>query len=276
MPNQLTTAPSFDAETLEGYSLAQVQDHSPKSHIHSQSNVTDLVTDLAAKSDDGHAHAEEDITDLDHDALKVKGVIIDDAGIGDQKVLAYDLASENIVYIEQAPSGAAIASIQHVDISIAASQTEGTAAINEVDLTKSVCYLLGMNFDYTHMYGLFAFVHLDDSTTVEAKRYTAVTAQHPSIAACVLEFSSGIASVQPANGVIGPGNTYQDTTIIEVDLAKAVLFYRGFMTNCDAGVSGIPSALPVIEFIDSTTVRFRRVSHGAYSCWVQSTVLEFS
>ena len=46
----------------------------------------------------GHLHVEADITDLVHDALKIKGKTVDDSGIGDTKVLAYDAGSDKIVY----------------------------------------------------------------------------------------------------------------------------------------------------------------------------------
>lgn len=43
-----------------------------------------------------HTHVEADVTDLDHDALKIKGVTVDDSGIGADKYLKYDGA--NVVY----------------------------------------------------------------------------------------------------------------------------------------------------------------------------------
>jgi len=43
-----------------------------------------------------HTHDEADITDLDHDALKIKGVTVDDSGIGADKYLKYDGA--NVAY----------------------------------------------------------------------------------------------------------------------------------------------------------------------------------
>ncbi|GAH86185.1 unnamed protein product, partial [marine sediment metagenome] len=148
MPNQLITAPSFDAETLGGYNLAQVRDHTPKIHTHVEANITDLI----------------------HDAQKVKGVIIDDTDIADQKVLAYDSGTERIVYIEPAPSGAAIASIQYADIAMSSSQAEKDETITEVDVTKSVCYLLGLHPSSQNIPAAYTVAWLYNSTTVRVAR----------------------------------------------------------------------------------------------------------
>lgn len=82
MPNSLSIRMN-NAKTLEESSKAEVRDHTPKSHTHTESNITDL----------------------DHNAQSVKGVAINDAAKADQKVLGYDSATDRIVYITPAPSG---------------------------------------------------------------------------------------------------------------------------------------------------------------------------
>ena len=52
-----------------------------------------------------HSHVEADITDLDHNAQKIKGKPVDDAAIGDNKILVYKQSGDKIVY-EAKPAGA--------------------------------------------------------------------------------------------------------------------------------------------------------------------------
>ena len=51
-----------------------------------------------------HTHTESEVTDLDHDAQKIKGKTVDDAAIGDDKILVYKTAGTKLVY-EAKPSG---------------------------------------------------------------------------------------------------------------------------------------------------------------------------
>lgn len=74
-----------DSEKLEDNTLAQVQDHTPKTHT----------------------HIESDVTDLDHDALKIKGIPVDNAAIGDGKRLTYQVISGHIEYQTPDPAGPA-------------------------------------------------------------------------------------------------------------------------------------------------------------------------
>ena len=70
-----------NAETLEGQTLSQVQDHTPKAHT----------------------HTEAQITNLDHNAAKIVGVPVDATDKGNAKVLAYNATSENLEY--ETPTG---------------------------------------------------------------------------------------------------------------------------------------------------------------------------
>ncbi|GAH50075.1 unnamed protein product [marine sediment metagenome] len=184
MPNQLITAPSFDAETLGGYNLAQVRDHTPKTHTHVEANITDL----------------------DHNALKVKGVIIDDTDIADQKVLAYDSGTERIVYIEQAPSGAAINSIQRFD-EILGDELNTDITISEVDTSKTMILYNGIIADDNLDYRWLNSIHLLNSTTVRLTRYN--MGASPRVAFTVVEFASGINNIQR-------GLTVLDDTVLAI------------------------------------------------------------
>jgi len=73
-----------DSAQLEGESLSEVQDHTPKAHTHD----------------------EADITDLSHDALKIAGVTVDDTDKADGKVLQYSSSSQKLEYETPSPAGA--------------------------------------------------------------------------------------------------------------------------------------------------------------------------
>jgi hypothetical protein len=49
-----------DSEKLNGHTEAEVQDHAPKAHAHPESEVTNLVTDLAAKETPSGAQSKVD------------------------------------------------------------------------------------------------------------------------------------------------------------------------------------------------------------------------
>jgi len=72
-----------DSDKLEGSSKAQVQDHVPKSHT----------------------HTEAQITDLDHDATKIQGKTVDDTDIGDGKAITYQASGDKLVYIDPPAGG---------------------------------------------------------------------------------------------------------------------------------------------------------------------------
>jgi len=57
-----------------------------------------INTELGTKTSTGHTHEESDITDLDHDAQKIKGVIVDDSAKADGKVLTYESSTGEIIY----------------------------------------------------------------------------------------------------------------------------------------------------------------------------------
>lgn len=240
-----------NSQKLEQETKSQVQDHTPKSHTHEESQISDL----------------------DHDAQKIKGVIIDDTDKGDQKVLAYDLATQNIVYITQAPAGAILNSIQYGSITISGTDFTDTATISSVDTSKAIVFCLGFYGTSGAADANCSILDLLNATTVRATRHNFVSSQSMTINFCVLEFSDGIASVQQDTVTIYQESIQADKTISEVDISKAVLFFLGFTTDyqdCEWG-----DLYPRIAFLNSTTVRAIR-NLDLYETQTAFAVLEFS
>ncbi|MBA7708741.1 hypothetical protein ES703_117645 [subsurface metagenome] len=213
------------------------------------------------------------ISDLDHDAQKIKGVIIDDGAKADQKVLAYDFPNNKIVYIEQAPAGAILNSIQYGSITISDTDITNTATINSVDSPKSVAFFLGC---YGTSYDAacdLAGLYLLNSTTVLATRNAGVPGQSMTINFCVIEFSDGIASLQLVFIYLPDGSSQEDQSINEVDISKSLLFFGGLTTDAE-DISWV-EIFPRIILLNSTTVRANTLT-PTYGTGVYCSVLEFS
>lgn len=235
-----------DSAKLQGSSKTQVQDHTPKSHTHAEANITDL----------------------DHDAQKVKGVIINDAAKADQKVLAFDSATDRIVYIEQAPSGAIIDTIQSGEVDLIGVTTKDYT-ITEVDTTKTLLLFHGERLNTTTASPQRTLVRLLDSTTVRGEKL-----QAPGCSCVarfmVVEYSSGIASVQRGQTDL-IGYTQLDVTITELDVSKSLVSWLG-----QKSLRANPSDLFItVELLNSTTLRFKRF-RDTYTTVVSWEVVEFS
>ena len=220
-----------NAAKLEGSSLAEVQDHTPKSHEHTESDVTDLA----------------------HNATHIAGKEVNDAAIGDQKTLAYDDGSGKIIYITPAPSGAAINSIQMGTILIEDEALTNTATIDSVDTANAVVFSLGIAASSSNIWLALAMVTLTNATTVTASRGGGLNTYSTTISFCVIEFSSGIEGVQNADIAISAAETSHDATITEVDTDKTLLLPRGFKDDSLGTDWG--QVVPYLELVDSTTVR---------------------
>ncbi|GAH74769.1 unnamed protein product, partial [marine sediment metagenome] len=155
--------------------------------------------------------------------------------------------------------------------------TEKTETITQVDLTKSVCYFLGMNPSSGTMDDQFSRVSLVNSTTVKAERDAHNSKAHPHTMLCVLEFSSGIASVQQGVSDLAGNEGVKDVTIDEVDITKAILFYGGWSFDTGYDLMEADHYWPHIYLRNSTTVRaIRSADAPSQHTYVGFTVLEFS
>jgi hypothetical protein len=67
---------SNSGESNETYTVSILYEPNPPAHVHAESEITNLVDDLAGKSDTGHGHAQSDITGL-VDALAGKVDVFD-------------------------------------------------------------------------------------------------------------------------------------------------------------------------------------------------------
>ena len=65
-----------NAEKLAGSTKGQVQNHTPQTHTHTESQITNL----------------------DHDADKIKAVVVDDTAKANGKVLTYNSTTPNLEY----------------------------------------------------------------------------------------------------------------------------------------------------------------------------------
>ncbi|GAH70871.1 unnamed protein product, partial [marine sediment metagenome] len=156
------------------------------------------------------------------------------------------------------------------------SETEKTETINEVDVTKSVCYLLGIEPYSGTIDNTFSRVSLVNATTVKAERCATNGMPFPHTLLCVLEFSSGIASVQQGVADIVGSPMFVDVTIDAVDIAKALLFYGGWSYGTDTVLTQVSAFIPRIELSNSETVRASRGSNSTTKhTYVGFTVLEF-
>ena len=235
-----------NSEKLEASTKAQVQDHTPKSHT----------------------HTEAQISDLDHDALKIKGVIVNDAAIGDQKVLAYDLGTQRIVYITPAPSGAAINSIQTGETDIYGTTVfSHPVTINAVVVANTLLLFGGVRSGSNDArYGV-SRLELTNATTVTAYRGTDLDC-HAYATFTVVEFSSGIKSIQ--SGTITMTDEENTDTINAVDTAKAFVLYLGASAN----LADLANWVCSLELTNSTTVTCKG-TQGNQAAVVGYMVVEF-
>ena len=211
---------------LAGSTRSQVQDHTPKSHTHEESEITDLA----------------------HDATHIVGKEVNDAAIGDQKVLAYDDGSGKIIYITPAPSGAVLESIQMGEIALGAAETSDTAPITGVDTAKAFLINLGYWGSTAGDTDRECRLELTNATTVTVSR--TATGGTVTVRFAVVEFSSGINSIQ--RGTITLASQKSNTaTITGVDTAKTFLSNLGSTTT----VSGTDRVKAALELTDATHVQ---------------------
>lgn len=207
------------------------------------------------------------------DADKIQGVDVDDAAKADQKVLTFVSASGNIEYITPAPSGAAIDNIQYGTIAITGEAVSNTATINAVVLANSVLILFGLTTAGKSDKYASVRVVLTNTTTVTAVRATGAADQDLTVGFCVIEFSSGIETVQHELLTVPSGNTTADATISSVSTSKSVILNCGHYT--DSPWDNYYRFSPRFELINATTVRATTKLTVA-ATYTAFSVLEFS
>jgi len=91
--------------TESNISHENIQDIGTNTHDDIDAHIADATSNphMVTLSDVGgapvvHTHVEADITDLDHDAVKIQGVPVDDSAIADGKVLVYDSTTGDLQY----------------------------------------------------------------------------------------------------------------------------------------------------------------------------------
>lgn len=208
----------------------------------------------------------------EQDAGEIKGVTIDNEDIGDQKVLGYDLASETIKYITQAPSGAAIKNVQYGEITISIEETSNTATITSVDVSKSAVLHLGNSGDGDYFRSNGLTLQITGATTVTATRGWGDPIATATVYFCVIEFLSGIEDVQHISMAVPVNESYNDYTITEVNTTKTIILPGGCLAVWQS--TKLRDILPVLKLMDSTTVRATRLSDIA-TISIALCVLEF-
>lgn len=152
-------------------------------------------------------------------------------------------------------SGAVIKSIQRGVITISSS-TYASATISSVDTTQSVLRFLGFacNQAGAASYQL-PWIALINSTTVSA--YMAISTS-VDVGWELVEYESGIKSIQRASISIPSGPLFVDHTVSNVDVNKSFLDCHGWV----GGAGTIAYYLTHFELINATTIRVGRKKAG--------------
>lgn len=209
----------------------------------------------------------------EQDAGAIKGIVVDDSAIGDQKVLTFDVGSGEIQYITPAPSGAAINSIQTIDVTFT-NDWDVDATIDEVDVSKTMLLFNGHTYVVTggnqDKYSQVS-IRLLNSTTVRCSTRLPSVTFNPRVTGTVLEFASGINNIQRGiYTMTGPEATH-DITITEVDTAKAFVSYLNY--SSDASAIGGWGAVSIL--LNATTLRLVRLNPNP-EIKISWEVVEFS
>ncbi len=152
-----------------------------------------------------------------------------------------------------------IKSIQHVQITIAASTTSNTATINSVNTNYTAILFSGcQSGTSTSCADSFTRVVLTDATTVTATRNTSNT-NTTTVSCAVIEFQSwALASnVQRGTISIASASASNTATISSVTTSRAVVLRGGYTTNNGAITASVYTNL---ELTNGTTVTAARDS----------------
>lgn len=195
--------------------------------------------------------------EITHDAQLIKAVPIDDTEKADQKVLAFNQASDKIVYIQRCPE-IEIKAIRHLDITIPSADLTAQITFSEVDPDKT--FLIWGGRTGVGVNALHGAIRIDllDSTHVRAIRNTGGADVYVNF--CLIECITGIKSIQRGTIVL-TSELSHDATINAVNTAKAFVSHLGVSSNSDNWAAGNIN----IFLYDSVTVR-------AYHVWAGGTI----
>lgn len=154
-----------------------------------------------------------------------------------------------------------ITSIQKVSIAMASGDTSKTATISSVTTTNTILIFNGLTTDSIAAPNdesqATARVELTDATTVTA--YKGVAGQSVTINCTVVEFASGVNSIQAGTIVVAASTTSNTATISSVG-SNAFVLYLG--ETSDTNIAGYTPGHGGLELTNSTTVTAYALSAG--------------
>ena len=165
-----------------------------------------------------------------------------------------------------------IKSIQHVQITIAASSTSNTATITSVDTNYTAILLSGFQSGTsTSSANAFPRAVLTNATTVTATRDTSST-NTVTISVAVIEFQSWVLASNVQRGTISLTSVASNTaTISSVTTSRAVVLSGGYTTTTGGSSTSLYTNL---ELTNSTTVTAARTGTTGTNV-VAYSVVEF-
>ncbi len=117
------------------------------------------------------------------------------------------------------------ASVQHGRVAIYDFMTEGVAAITEVDLDKSILFMLGVDADDAENTTAPGKLEMLSSTVVKATRESILF--NWVFGFQVVEFNCAVKSVQRGEDAFEAGEKSVEITIDSVDTTKSILSHLG-------------------------------------------------
>lgn len=170
-------------------------------------------------------------------------------------------------------SASVIQSIQTATITMAAGSGSGTATISAVDTAKTIVIWNGVNTNSasTANYARVAVrLAVTNSTTITATR-EATSTDSVTVAFTVVEFASGVNSIQSGTIAITATNTSNTATVSAVGANAFVLWLGSSVAKGGMTATGILSS---VELTDSTTVTARCTSNATNTTTVAYMVVD--
>ncbi len=150
------------------------------------------------------------------------------------------------------------ATVQHVEITIAAGATSGTATITSVTTTRASVHFGGFSTPEISGHQGWARVELTNATTVTAFRDTSDAGNAVIVRACVVEWDATVASVQHGTITLSSGNATNTAAITGVTTTRAAVVFLGFTSSNATAASN--SSYASVDLTDTDTVTATRAS----------------